>query len=81
VCVCVCVCVYALCFVVGMFDNKNTFPLQLKAIKRILINVRPVDRYVRNTIYNIPTDSQQQDLDIHNYNIYIYMYNSAVQSS
>jgi len=66
---------------VGMFDNKNIFTLQIKAIQIILINVRPVDRHLTIPIHNIPTDTQYLNLYIYHYNSWIYMYNSAVQST
>jgi hypothetical protein len=57
---CVCVCVKAYFFVVGMFNSKNIFTLQLKVIQIILINVRPVDRHLTIPNHNIPTDTQYQ---------------------
>jgi len=75
-CVGGCGCV-SITFVVGMFDNKKIFTLQLKVIQIILINVHPADRYLTIPIHNIPTDTQYQNLYIYHYNISIYMYNSA----
>jgi hypothetical protein len=99
VCVCVCVCVFArIIFCGGDDDSKNIFTLQLKVIKPLvlLINVRPVDRYLSILIYNIHTvaslyiysklyvtlrSTKTHNVQIHNYNSWIYMYNCAVQSS
>jgi len=66
---------------VGIFDNKNIFTLQLKVIHIILLDLCPVDRYLTIPIHNIPTDTQYLNLYIYHYNSWIYMYNSAVQST
>jgi len=79
-CVGGCGCV-SIILVVGMFDNKNILTLQLKVIQIILINVHPVERYLTTPIHNIPTDTQYLNLHIYHYNRWIYMYNSAVQST
>jgi len=99
VCVCVCVCAHNFWWC-RCWYLKTHLHCNWKSFKQLveLINVYPVDRYLKITIHNTPTvaslyipkviyhikkckESQQRNVQIHNYYFGIYMYNTVIQSS